>query len=91
MFSRSTKTNGGQPRIRRSSTSRSIGNRSSWDVSIGGDRHAEFVESNSDQERRKSEANEHVAKYVSEAMERLRLDHGVTEYDNELEASVNDR
>lgn len=90
IFTRSAKTDDSQPRIRRSSTSRSIGNRSSFNISVNGDHHEHLADGENDRERRKSEANEHVAKYVTEALERLRTDNALADYDDELEASIDD-
>ncbi|KAL8981634.1 MAG: hypothetical protein Q9177_005509, partial [Variospora cf. flavescens] len=90
VFTRSAKAEESQPRIRRFSTSRSIGNRSSFQVSTVGDHQRHFADEENDCERRKSEANEHVAKYVTQALERLRADDTLAGYNDELETSVDD-
>lgn len=79
-----------KPRIRRSSTSRSIGN--SFTGSVNGDicdRSAiDSVVDNSDRERRRSEANQHVANYVNEQLERVRSHESVGAYEDEFEAQL---
>ena len=93
-----SKPNGTQPKFRRSSTTRSIGNRSSFNVSANGDLHAEDddeVQSaigsvrneQHEKERRKSEANEHVAKYVTDQLERIQSNESVFDED-EFEAQL---
>lgn len=81
----SSRADEGQTRIRRSSTSRSIGNRKSFGVSLEGHHHLQSTDDEIDRERRKSEANEHVAKYVTQALERLRTSDSLADYDEELE------
>ena len=93
-----SKPNAAKPRIRRSSTTRSIGNRSSFNVSASGDLSREDDEAQSaigsvrneqhEGERRKSEANEHVAKYVADQLERIQSNEPVfdeDEYEAQLE------
>lgn len=80
----STKADESQTRIRRSSTSRSIGNHKDFDVSLE-DYRRQSTGDEVDRERRKSEANEHVAIYVTHALERLRAKEGLADYDDELE------
>ena len=83
---------GEKPRVRRSSTSRSIGNRSSFNVSTNGDDDAHsadgFAHTNGDErERRRSEANQHIAKYVTDQLERIRSNESVFDED-EFEAQL---
>ena len=63
-----------KPRIRRSSTSRSIGNRSSFNNSENGETYDETaIDSTTNGEernRRRSEANQHIANYIQD---RLRM------------------
>ena len=85
-FARSEK-----PRIRRSSTSRSIGNRSSFNNSTNGDVHAEAdVDHTTDpeQERQRMEANQHVANYINDQLERVRSNESVAVYEDEFEAQL---
>ena len=82
-----------KPRIRRSSTSRSIGN--SFNGSVNGDiRDGSAVGSVGDvvdRERQKSEANQHVANYVNEQLERVRSNESVGAYEDEFEAQLDGR
>ena len=89
---------GTMPKIRRSSTTRSIGNRSSFNVSANGDPVDEDEDElqstvgsvrkeNAEKERRKSEANEHIAKYVTEQLERIQSNESVFDED-EFEAQL---
>lgn len=80
------------PRIRRSSTTRSIGNRSSFYTSANGDSYGEedvdSVRADHDEkERRKSEANQHIAKYVTDQLERIQSNESVFDED-EFEAQL---
>lgn len=86
------------PKIRRSSTTRSIGNRSSFNGSANGDLFDEGEDElqsavgsvrkeSKEKERRKSEANEHVAKYVTEQLERIQSNESVFDED-EFEAQL---
>ncbi len=87
LFSRSNKA-----RIRRSSTSRSIGNRSSFNTSVNGDiaNESAFDSMTDDVERkrRRSEANQHVANYVNDQLERVRSNESVAVYEDEFEARL---
>jgi hypothetical protein len=72
------KTNKPNPKMRRSSTTRSIGARSDFDMSVNGD-HDEVqsignsVESETaERERERQEADAHTANYVSEQLSRVR-------------------
>ena len=90
-----SKPSGTQPKIRRSSTTRSIGNRSSLNVSASGDLpgedddevHGSVQNEQQEKERRKSEANEHVAKYVTDQLERIQSNESVFDED-EFEAQL---
>ena len=75
---------------RRSSTSRSIGNRSTFNTSVNGDHDAESMAYSDDGielERQKTEANQHVANYVSEQLERVRTRED-SAYEDEFEAQL---
>ena len=91
VFSRPTRpSNGKPPRFRRSSTNRSIGNRSSI-ASLNGDHEDSRTRANSvavvdDEE--KAEADKHVANYVSDQLERIRSDESVAVYEDEFEAQL---
>lgn len=89
IFSRSNK-----PKIRRSSTSRSIGNRSSFSTSVNGDHPDESaIDSTTDgdeQERRRSEANSHIVNYVNEQLERVRSNEFAIQED-EFEAQLEEK
>jgi hypothetical protein len=94
------------PRMRRSSTSRSIGNRASFqsdvkdDKDVNGDRsyfpgQSEPSESDAfgreeelEQERRKSIADSHYEKYVTEQLSRMQTDESVAVYEDEFEAQL---
>ncbi|KAL9001383.1 MAG: hypothetical protein Q9169_000274 [Polycauliona sp. 2 TL-2023] len=90
VFSRSSKASGEQPRLRRSSTSRSIGNRSSFYGSGREDhQHGADGDDENDRARRKSEADDHMARHITQALERLRTEGDATDYEN-LETSVDD-
>ena len=79
-------------RLRRASTSRSIGNRSSFATSVAnGEQVEEPEEMGLEELRRKSEANEHVARYVTDQLQRVRSgSESVTTavYDDEFEAQL---
>ncbi|KAL8855757.1 MAG: hypothetical protein Q9198_010815, partial [Flavoplaca austrocitrina] len=90
VFSRSSKAVVEEPRLRRSSTSRSIGNRNSFYGSIGGDRQHHTHDDDDDRARRKSEADDHLARHVTQALERLRTQGEATNCENELETSIGD-
>lgn len=87
IFSRSNKA-----RIRRSSTSRPIGNRSSFNTSVNGDiANESAIDSMTDyveRKRRRNEANQHVANYVNDQLERVRSNESVAAYENEFEARL---
>ena len=90
VFSRSSKASEQQPGLRRSSTSRSIGNRSSFYGSVNGDHQHHADGSEEDRTRRKSEADDHIARHVTQALARLRTEGDATDYETELETSVHD-
>lgn len=81
------------PRVRRSSTSRSIGNHASANEDDDEDDDAHTANgsayTNGDEnQRRKSEANEHIAKYVTDQLERIQTSGSVfdeDEYEAQLE------
>lgn len=79
--------------MRRSSTSRSIGRRSSFDTSVNGDgtatpdaeaANAEYEE----RERRRSEADQHVANYVTDQLQRISNPDAGVSYEDEFEAQL---
>ena len=97
IFSRSTKPGGAKPtRIRRSSTTRSIGNQSSFGASVNGDR--EDIKSTADSAdledddtlRRRNQANEHIANYVTDQLERIRSNDSVGICEDEFEAQLDE-
>lgn len=75
-------------RIRRSSISRSIGNRSSVNASVNGDDPLSSEDDTDERERHRNEANKHVTKYVTEQLERVRSNESVAAYEDEFEAQV---
>ena len=91
VFSRPSKAMGEKPRVRRSSTGRSIGNRSSYNASTNGEADGHSVNgsahTNGDGERRRSEANQHIADYVTDQLERMRTHESVFDED-EFEAQL---
>ena len=91
VFSRPSKAMGDKPRVRRSSTNRSIGNRSDFNISTNDDEDARSangsVYTNGEGERRRSEANQHVANYVTDQLERIRSHEPVFDTD-EFEAQI---
>ena len=91
---------GQKTRVRRSSTGRSIGNRSSFNVSANGEEDGQPADANGingangmdgidgdEKERRSSEANQHIASYVTDQLERLRTNDSVFDED-EFEAQL---
>jgi hypothetical protein len=71
------KSNRPQQRMRRSSTTRSIGARSDFDASVRGDDDAGSIDNsvepeNVERERERREADVHTANYVSEQLSRVR-------------------
>lgn len=86
-------------RIRRSSTSRSIGVRSDWngsETNEGGDdmlssqktRTNSVAAEDEDTIKARKEADEHVAKYVSEQLQRVRSNDSAASFHDELEAQL---
>lgn len=77
--------------MRRSSTSRSIGRRSSFDTSVNGDAaetsDTEGHDEQAERERRRSEADQHVANYVSDQLRRI-SEQDASAYDEEYEARL---
>lgn len=71
------------PRIRRSSTSRSIDNRSSFNASVNGDE-----DDSEERTRDRNHANQHVANYVTEQLERIRSKESIAAYEDEFEAQA---
>ena len=97
VFSSSSKPRGEKPSIRRSSTSRSIGNRSSFSISVDGEDTSARLDSQNpqeaDSENRESqqlEADQHVAAYATNQLERLRTNDSVAVYEDEFEAQLDD-
>lgn len=83
-----------KPNLRRSSTTRSIGARSDFDISVNGGheddaRSNSVVTDSSERERERKEADSHVAHYVSEQLERVRShESAVYENGDEFEAQL---
>ena len=75
-----------KPRIRRSSTSRSIGNHSSYSGSSKREDDVSSEQDDDDSQRARNEANQHVANYVTEQLERARSNESVSTYKDEFEA-----
>lgn len=91
---KSPKPNGSKPKMRRSSTTRSIGARSDFDTSAVDDEDARSIGNsveteNVDRERERREADAHTAHYVSEQLSRVRS-HQSVEFENgdEFEAQL---
>lgn len=80
--------------MRRSSTTRSIGNRSDFDASINGDTEAHSVGNSVEPDtaerlRERREADEHTAHYVSEQLSRVRSNQSADyEQGDEFEAQL---
>lgn len=94
VFSRPSKAMGDKSRVRRSSTGRSIGNRSSFNVSANGGDDARSADGSAytngtdgEGERRRSEANQHIVNYVTDQLERVRSHESVFDED-EFEAQL---
>lgn len=92
IFTRSSKPRGEQPRVRRSSTCRSIGNRSSFNLSANGDDETRSADGSAytngeERMRRQSEADQHIAKFVTDQLERIRSNESVFDED-EFEAQL---
>jgi hypothetical protein len=90
------KRNKSRPNMRRSSTARSIGGRSDFDVSVNGD--LDEAQSNSvfpdteEMEREREEADAHTANYVSEQLSRMRTRKSAEfEMADEFEAQLDER
>jgi hypothetical protein len=96
VFSRSSKSTNEKPHhFRRSSTYRSIGKRSSFASSANGDEDEARSMANSalneERNEEKKEADQHVASYVSERLERIRTDDSATAYEDEFEAQLDEK
>jgi hypothetical protein len=79
-----------KPKMRRSSTTRSIGARSDFDVSVNGDEDVRSVQTeDEDRVRERQEADAHTANYVSEQLSRVRS-HQSADFENgdEFEAQL---
>jgi hypothetical protein len=92
------KRNKSRPNMRRSSTARSIGGRSDFDVSVNGDLDEGRSRSNSvfadteEREREREEADAHTANYVSEQLSRMRTRKSAEfERADEFEAQLDER
>ena len=73
------------PRIRRSSVSRSIGNHN---TSVNGDERAGSETDTEERARDRNHANQHVANYVTDQLERVRSNESVAAYEDEFEAQI---
>lgn len=83
-----------KPVIRRSSTTRSMGARSDYDVSEKGDDDNRSIGNSVEPEspevaREREQANQHVANYVSEQLERVKSHESHTDHD-EFEAQLDE-
>ena len=83
---------GKKPRSRRSSTNRSIGNHSSLNGSTNGDTDAHSANGSAHvdgggRDSRRSEANQHIASYTTEQLERIRSNESLMDED-EFEAQL---
>ncbi|MCJ1472212.1 hypothetical protein MMC13_000859 [Lambiella insularis] len=94
IFSHTGKPSNGKPHhIRRSTTNRSIGNRSSFSSvdANGDDVQSIRTRQNSvaiDDSEERAEADKHIAHYVSDQLERIRSDESVERYEDEFEAQL---
>lgn len=70
-------------------------NRSSFNTSVDGDNALELetdsTADNDDRLRRRSEANQHIANYVNDQLERVRSHESVAVYEDEFEAQLDDK
>ena len=92
------KRNKSRPNMRRSSTARSIGGRSDFDVSVNGDLDEAGSRQNSvfpdteEMDREREEADAHTANYVSEQLSRMRTRKSAEfEMADEFEAQLDER
>ncbi|KAI9826168.1 MAG: hypothetical protein M1819_007424 [Sarea resinae] len=87
VFSRSARPSISKPNFIRRSSTRSIGARSDWHAtsSVNGD-----DEDEAESERRRSEANEHVANYISTQLERVKSHDSAAVYEDEFETQLDD-
>jgi hypothetical protein len=79
-----------RPKMRRSSTSRSMGARSDFDVSVNGEEDVRSVETDNDERaKERQEADAHTAHYVSEQLSQVRS-HQSAEFEtgDEFEAQL---
>lgn len=77
--------------MRRSSTSRSIGHRSSFNATfhgVNGDPAGNSTVKDEEQESSRSEADDHIANYVADQLERIRSNEPVAVYEDEFEAQL---
>lgn len=97
IFSHTGKPSGTERhRIRRSSTTRSIGNRSSFNGSLHADgddagpaySHSAAGADTEEERKRRKEADLHVANYVSDQLERIRSNESAAVYEDEFEAQL---
>lgn len=96
IFFHSSKPSGLKPQIPHSSTTRSIGNRSSIHHSINGEENAESVDNSlnagcEEREREKTEANQHVANHVTTQLDLIRSNDCSALYEDEFEAQLDDK
>ena len=77
---------------RRSSTSRSIGRRSSFNATfnngVNGDPAGTSSVEDEELESARTEANDHIANYVADQLERMRSNEPVAVYEDEFEAQL---
>ncbi|TVY34915.1 Uncharacterized protein LOCC1_G007222 [Lachnellula occidentalis] len=86
-------TKHGKPKMRRSSTSRSLGQRSDFDASANEEEDVKSVESdNEERAKERQEADAHTAHYVSEQLSRVRSHQSIEfEKGDEFEAQLDEQ
>lgn len=92
IFTRSLKPSSQRPnQTRRSSTSRSIGHRSSFNATfngVNGSHAGNSTVEDEEQESSRTEANDHIANYVADQLERIRSNEPVAVCEDEFEAQL---
>lgn len=90
IFSRSAKPSrtDNNRRLRRSSTSRSIGNRSDFEAALNGDAESEDGAHSYEANNRNSETDAHFNNYVSDQLNRVRSRTSLAAYEDEFEAQL---
>ncbi|QKX59909.1 uncharacterized protein TRUGW13939_07051 [Talaromyces rugulosus] len=89
IFSRSAKpSKTPNSRLRRSSTSRSIGNRSDFEAALDGDAESEDGAHSYEANNRNNESDAHFNNYVSDQLNRVRSRTSLAAYEDEFEAQL---